>query len=122
MLVAGAVAPSVAAVTGDDRAAMPLTPVTAPAARHAEAAPAPTTPTPTKPAPVRSQIALVPGADLHGVLRSTKLEVTGVDLYEGVVAVSGAPVSVVLANGLRLVAGGAGPLVSARHLLGHLRT
>ena len=135
MLVAGAVVPAASAVADDDRptrgrpaAAVPVAP---PGSAPAAAAGTTAGPTgvPRVPRPARQHVVLPSGADLHGVLRSTKLVVAGVDVDTGAVvaaalAVTGVPVPAVVTNGLLRIAAGTGPLGSvgsARHAQGHLR-
>jgi hypothetical protein len=138
MLVAGAVAPAAPALADDDwtpRARSVLTAVTprpawsatATATAAAPAAAAHAVYAPAEPGSERPRVSLTLTADLHGVLRPTRLAMTGVDLYTDAVvaarlAIAGTAVPAIVANGLRLLAAGSGPLVPARHLQGHLAT
>lgn len=74
-------------------------------------------------APTRPHVTLESGGDLHGVLRSTRNVVAGLDSPTGLgLAVTGVPVPVIVMRTLLLLSAGTGPPVSARHLHGHLRT
>ncbi|GAA1029664.1 hypothetical protein GCM10009557_18970 [Virgisporangium ochraceum] len=124
LLVVCAAAPAAPALADDDWAPRVRSVLSAFTGGHT--APAPPHGAGT-PAPEQRQVMVTPTTESHGVLRSTVLVVTDIDVYSGavvadVLAVTGAPVGAVVANGLRLLAAGSGPLVSARHLQGHLTT
>lgn len=130
MLVAAAIAPATPALVDDDWTGRPHSVITAVAASvaagHSTAA-HPADPARRPPA----HMSIATGADPHGILRSTRLLVAGAEAYAGgiaavpvafPVAFGGAPARAIVANSLLLLAAAAGPVATARHTQGHLRT